>query len=443
MHQYSVTLLRDEIVQRREEGCDEIALREIEKAVRRLGDDTPHQTVDDLYGRLDRLKPDPELARCEPSGLEEIRALRPDGPRRYDFTMSDETLADRMLGAWLGRAAGCALGKPVEGWPRADIRELLEYAGEFPLEHYFPPVEGFRREWHPLNTGCLRGGISRMERDDDMDYTLLALVVMEEHGPAFTTRHVADAWLLHLPYLMVYTAEREAYRNLVTGLQPPETARWRNPYREWIGAQIRADFWGYAAAGNPELAAEFAWRDAALSHVKNGIYGEMWMAAAIAAAFVVDTPEEAVRIGLTEIPAKCRLAGAINETLDWCAQNGNREEVFNRIEEKYGHYHNVHTINNAALVVAGLILGNRELGPTITTAVAGGWDTDCNGASAGSVLGAMVGAQPLPYEWVGPLNDRMDTALSGVRAGQPLKFSDLARRSVAQARRAQEYADGR
>ena len=79
-----------------------------------------------------------------------------------------------------------------------------------------------------------------------------------------------------------------------------------NPFCEWIGADIRADPWGYLAPGWPEKAAEMAWRDAYLSHRRNGIYGEMFFAAAISAAFTVDHPVEALEIGLTEIPRRLR-----------------------------------------------------------------------------------------------------------------------------------------
>src|SRR5689334_7654013 len=52
----------------------------------------------------------------EPSDLPGIQNLREPAPKLAAVTASDDTLLDQMHGAWLGRCAGCALGKPVEGF---------------------------------------------------------------------------------------------------------------------------------------------------------------------------------------------------------------------------------------------------------------------------------------------------------------------------------------
>lgn len=166
---------------------------------------------------------------------------------------------------------------------------------------------------------------------------------------------VGETWLHLLPYLQVYTAERAAYRNLVNGLQPPETATYVNPYREWISAQIRADVWGYVTPGNPELAAELAYRDASLSHVKNGIYGGMFVSAMISTTFATNNIEEVIEVGLAAIPKESRLAEAIKDVITWSKQFNDWRDTWNKINEKYGRCHFVHTINNAALVVTGLL----------------------------------------------------------------------------------------
>lgn len=417
-------LIRVELTQRREEGCD---VSTIEPRVAAALADDPEgadgKLFEALYDELDSLEVAPSFPYQEPSELDAIRALRPAGPRRMALQLDDDEVRDRIHGAWLGRAAGCALGKPVEGWPRKRIDAYLEAAGALPLDDYIPFKEGAIA---PQLKSSTRGNIAGMARDDDLDYPILGLLALESKGGEVTPRNLANTWLGRMPYHLVYTAESAAYRNFVNGRWPPESATWRNPYREWIGAQIRADAFGWAAPGWPEKAAELAFRDASISHVKNGIYGEMFVAAMLAAAFVTDDVDEIVRVGLSEIPAECRLAEAVRDTLAWCRDESDWEAVWDRVHAKYGHYHGVHTINNAALVAMGLAFGAKDYERGIVVAVRGGWDTDCNGATVGSVLGARFGASGLPEKWTGVFEDRLRSC---VRDCNDNRISELAERT--------------
>ncbi|MCY4127925.1 MAG: ADP-ribosylglycohydrolase family protein [Gammaproteobacteria bacterium] len=415
-------LIQPEMVQRQEEGCD-ISVLEPQVLAAIEDESTQDQTFVELYDELIALKPDPSFSYEEPSELDEIKALRPPGPRRMDGTVSEQTLRDRIFGGWLGRAAGCSLGKPVEGWPRERIDEYLANTNAFPLDDYIPFSEGAISQYLKAST---RGNIKFMARDDDMDYPILGLISLERSGSQLSPRDMANTWLSYMPFNMLYTAENVAYRNLVNRRWPPESASWRNPFREWIGAQIRADIFGYVAPGWPEKAAELAYQDACISHVKNGIYGEILMAAMIAASFATDDMEQIIDIGLSEIPANCRLAEAVHDTVSWCKESNDWEVVWDRIFEKYGHYHRVHTINNAALVVMGLMFGQSDYEQGIVLSVRGGWDTDCNGATVGSILGTKMGAEALPEKWIGVLSNRL---MSVVRDFNDNQISDLADRT--------------
>lgn len=134
-----------------------------------------------------------------------------------------------------------------------------------------------------------------MPVDDDTNYTVTGLSILKTYGTEFTPEDVGRYWLSNIPLLSTCTAEGVAYRNMTCGINQPKSAVYLNHYREWIGAQIRADFFGYAGSGNPELSAEFAWRDACISHVKNGIYGEMWVSAMLASAPFLDDPVEVIK----------------------------------------------------------------------------------------------------------------------------------------------------
>ena len=95
-------LIRTELTQRREEGCDVSGLApRVEDA---LADDATDEAVfQSLYDELDALEPDASFPYEERSDLEAIRALRPDGPRRMDLALSDDGIRDRIHGAWLAR----------------------------------------------------------------------------------------------------------------------------------------------------------------------------------------------------------------------------------------------------------------------------------------------------------------------------------------------------
>jgi len=397
-------LIRDEIIQRREEGFEvKSIVPKMDEAIRARS----LRGIYSIYDELSALRPSTTYPYTEPSELEEIRRGSGRVPNEA-FEIPQAELSDRLLGAWLGRCAGCLLGKPVEGWSRERIESHLKSTNSYPL------------------SGYLQDDIRGMVRDDDIDYTILGLHILEGHGMDFTTEDVAGEWLSHLPYGLVYTAERVAYRNLVNGLKPTETATYLNPYREWIGAQIRADVWGYVTPGQPELGAEFAHRDARLSHVKNGIYGEMFIAAALSEALVMDDIEVVIRRALSTIPSNSRLAEAVRDVLTWRSRHERWEDSWKEVMGKYGAYHPVHTINNLAFVLIGLLYGGKGLGDTISKSVMCGFDTDCNGATSGSIIGAMVGAKALPSEWIGPLGDRVESAVLGFAEN---RITDLARRT--------------
>ncbi|NPV52363.1 MAG: ADP-ribosylglycohydrolase family protein [Firmicutes bacterium] len=348
-----------------------------------------------------------------------------------DEALSDEALFDKIYGAWLGRCAGCLLGKPVEGWTKKDIETYLRAVGAYPLEDFFPPMPPGLCNRDNLPTirepKALKGSFEHMLRDDDIDYTILGLHILDTYGFDFTTDHIAQEWLARLPYLLTYTAERVAYKNLVNRITPPRSATHQNPYREWIGAQIRADIWGYVNPGQPERAAELAYRDATLSHVKNGVYGEMFVSAMLAAAFKTSSVKEVVEIGLSEIPEKSRLAEAIRNVVRWSQQFPTWQGTWNEIMAAYGHYNWVHTINNASIVIMALLHGEGDFGKSIGIAVMGGLDTDCNGATTGSILGAILGARGLPKSWAEPLNDTVESVVAGYHK---VSISELARRTA-------------
>jgi len=374
-----------------------------------------------------------------PETWDEVEALLPPAPslpRRPAGPDSEAAYAARVTGAWTGRAAGCLLGKPVEKIPRAGIEEILRSTGRWPLDRWFtavglPDDVAARWPWNRRSAPTsLEENIDGMPEDDDLNYPILALALLEKHGRGFTTDDVAQLWLDNLPAGRTFTAERAAYRNILDAVPVPETATHHNPFREWIGALIRTDLLGWVSPGDVRGAARLAWADARLSHTRDGVYGAMWAAGLASAAMVAADVEETLDAADAVVPPGSGLAAAVALGRSLGRDNdGSEAQVragLDRIHAEYGYLHWVHTLNNAAVIAFALTAGRGEFGPSVSIAVTAGWDTDSAGATVGGVVGALD-PEGMGERWTAPLDGRIATSLPG---GEQ-RIADLAARTVA------------
>ena len=354
------------------------------------------------------------LAAKEPNRLENIKALRKPAERRLWKSFNEPVYRDRLKGALLGRFAGCTLGSPVEFWDVEAMEKWAEWIGDkFPNEIYWSSIKNpnnLRYGVSPCHT-YTQAGLDGVPVDDDITYTLLGLLIAEDFGTDFTTEQAGEAWLKYLPYAC--TAEDVALKNLKKGIPAAECADMDNPYAQWIGADIRSDPFGYLAPGLPEKAAEMAYRDAYLSHRRNGIYGEMYFSAVIAAAFAYNNAIDALNAGLNEIPAECALYG----DLIWALETGktvkNYRHARELVDARFAGMSGVHTNNNAALAIFGLTLGKDCFDTAIGQTVAMGLDNDCTGATVGSIFGAAYGIGAVPEKWYEKFNNKVHTYMIG------------------------------
>jgi ADP-ribosylglycohydrolase len=376
----------------------------------------------------------------EPDALADIQAARQPKIKVPAWKGTTARWQKHLHGGFLGRACGCMLGKPVEGWPRASIAITGKATRNWPLQRYFsipsPTAQRAIDAQNPIRklkthghwTCMLAPKMKAAVEDDDTNYTVIGFNILKKYGANFTALDVASTWCGGVLIGATCTAERVAYRNVLNLVLPPYSARYRNCFREWIGAQIRADFYGYANPGRPERAAEWAWRDASLSHVKNGIYGSMWVAAMLAAAYVAPKGDWAwvIQAGLDQIPATSRLHHDISTILQMHARGESFDAAVALIHARWDELTNhgwCHTLGNAQIVAAALLYGADDFSHTIGQAVMAGLDTDCNGATTGSLWGMMHGAAAIPEHWTKPLHDTLHTGIAGYNK---VKISALA-----------------
>jgi hypothetical protein len=381
-----------------------------------------YDVLDDFAKRLAQAPMRQDWPYEEPNELDAIWA-ECDPARSLDCItpLAKEEASGRAMAAFEAAVCGCMLGKPLEVNPTlAEIRAAAEAVGAWPLDDYIPEamLEKLGRR-HPDWIGTVRERIRYVAPDDDMNYNIIGLLLLETHGPHFTKRDVMNVWLQNLPPLWLWGPERVMLLKAgMYSLQPRTTDipfemwvnHW-NPGNEQCGAAIRVDSYGYACPGRPALAAELAWRDASWTHRRTGIYSAMFIAAAIASAFVVKDRLAIFETALQYVPQKSRFYEITADCLSMVRDAGDWLDGYQRIHTKYSDYAHCRIYQEV-----GTLINTMRFAPDIATGigmqVAQGNDTDCFGEIAGSLLGAYFGPGNLDARWMEPFNDEIRTSLA-------------------------------
>lgn len=286
---------------------------------------------------------------------------------------------DKVHGWWLGKIVGVTLGGPFEfsmPWP--------------PRE-----VEGYVYDAPPAG---------HADDNDDLYVGMAYLLALGRYGTTLTQRQMAEEFLERLEPRRLWMANQRAYMNLAAGVSPPKTGH--PVFNEWswaIDAQIENDAWGVVCPGMIDTACDYADRASHITNYADGAYGGIFAAALASGAFVERDLDALVETALVTLPPACDYAGAVRDVIAWRRENpsdwkATREKLKRKWQDEKGHRNESAVINGAAVVMA-LLYSGGDFDRAIRIGTMAGWDTDCNAATAGGILGIIVGARGIPPKW--------------------------------------------
>ena len=393
---------------------------------------TAADSYDGLYELALELRSPPVRADwpyVEPVEWEEILAESAHLKPFQSWPRPDLSRASERVGAgFLGSVCGCVLGKPVEVNPSLlELKQAAEEVGEWPINDYISAalLDSLGRR-HDSWSQTTRGSIGFVAADDDIHYTIIGMLLLEDHGPDFTADDLFDKWATNIPPLWTWGPERTTLLDVAinkhhlfstASVSDCHDVLLLNPGDEMCGALIRADAYGYACPGNPDLAAWLAWKDASFTHIKTGVYGAMFIAALIALCHSADSGLRGNdRLGLVaealkRIPSNTRFAVDIRDAMDKIALASDWESGYQAIHGKYREYSHCEVYQEIGTLVNTLKFA-QSIDHGICIQVSQGNDTDSFGATVGSILGVLFGPGYLHRRWLEPFNNDVQHGLA-------------------------------
>ena len=304
----------------------------------------------------------------------------------------------------LGKVIGVYMGRPFEGWWKDALEKRWGRVDRYVHEDVGKPL---------------------VVPDDDISGTLTFIRALEDSGLYADTpgEFFGDTWLNYLIEGKTVlwwgglglSTEHTAYLRLKHGVRAPESgssARNGRTVAEQIGAQIFIDGFGLVAPGRSELAAELARRSASVSHDGEAVHAAVVVAAMVSAAFVEKDMAKLLDGAIGLIPADSLIAQVHRDVRAWCREDGNWRQTYERINQRYGYKlygGNCHVIPNHAIMVMAWCYAPDDFHLAQTIINTAGWDTDCNAANVGSVMGLVVGLERIceTYDFRTPMADRV------------------------------------
>ncbi|CAM2932202.1 ADP-ribosylglycohydrolase family protein [Hathewaya histolytica] len=301
---------------------------------------------------------------------------------KYPKVNIDNKFYNKLKAAWVYQICAGALGTAIEGYTSEQ------------LKNKFGEINEYVRKPNTFN--------------DDITYEIAFLKAFEKKGYSIKSKDIAKEWVGLIP--SGWSAEDIALKNIRMGIFPPYSGYLNNPYREWIGAQMRGVVCGFVAPGDPYMAAKLAYYDGEVSHHNNGIMGEIFNAVMTSLAFVENDIKEILKLAVNTIPSDSEYYSVVNHALELCMEKESWQECWSICEEKYKTYNWIHAYPNAAAEVIALWFGNLDFDKTMNIISMEGQDVDCNAAQIASIIGIINGLEGIDYEkWVSPIGDEICT----------------------------------
>lgn len=299
--------------------------------------------------------------------------------------LSDKEIMEKLHAAWSSQIVGGALGTIIEGYTTDNIRKK------------FGEVRYYLRKPSTHN--------------DDNLFELAFIDAVGKKGKDITADDIALEWVRNITY--AWSAEEVALQNLKRGIFPPESAKLNNPWNEWIGAQMRGSICGMVAPGDPQLAAKLAWMDGSISHINNGIMGEVFNAVLTSLSWIDSDVRSILKKTIDLIPSDCEYYSVVKFAYDQCLQHDTWEPAWRACEEKYRRYNWIHTYPNAAAEVIALYYAKENFDECMHIIAMCGQDVDCNAGMIGTIYGIIHGFDGIDPKWLEPFNDQFESLYRG------------------------------